>query len=234
MSRKQTLIALCAAALAAVVVTGYFVLPRSSAETARAPRSGSNFEITAADHTLGDPKAGLVLIEYAAPICPHCARFEANVFPKLKKNYIDTGKVYFVFRIFPLSPYDGAAEKLARCLPADKYFSFMDMLFRNQPKWDPEYAAQNGALGTPDGVHAAMVRMAGTAGLSPERAQHCMSDPALDAHINTVAIEAQNRYKINSTPSFVLDGNPVPPPYMREWAYEDMANVLDTALAAKK
>ena len=110
------------------------------------------------------PRPVLVLIEYAAPICPHCARFNEGVSAKIKKTYIDTGKIYYVFRVFPLSPYDGQAEKLARCMPADKYFSFIDLLFRSQPKWDPEYAAQNSALQTPEGVKAALVKMAGDSG----------------------------------------------------------------------
>jgi protein-disulfide isomerase len=233
-SRKQILIALGAIVLIAIAVTASLWWPRSSAEAGTTPRSGKGFQIIASDHTMGNPKAQTVLIEYAAPICPHCARFEENVFPKIKKNYIDTGKVYYVFRVFPLSPYDGAAEKLARCLPKDRYFSFIDMLFRGQPKWDPEYAEQNAALQTPDGVRAALVQMAGNAGMSQSRADHCISDTSLDDQINNVAVDGQNRYNVSSTPTFVLDGKAMDPPYMREWGYDDMAQLLDQALAAKK
>ena len=98
------------------------------------------------------------MLEYAAPACPHCARFDETVFPLLKKNYIDTGKVFYIFRVFPIMPADGAAEAIARCLPADKYFRFIDLLFRNQKIWDPEYGVTD--------VRGGLVQMARIAGMS--------------------------------------------------------------------
>jgi protein-disulfide isomerase len=195
--------------------------------------SGHGFEVTASDRTLGDPKAKLVLIEYAAPICPHCARFSANVFPQVKKNYIDTGKVLYVFRVFPLAAADGAAEKLARCVPRGRYFGVIDLLFRNQPQWDPEYGETTPALQTPDGVHAGLLKIAAMAGLSAGDADKCMNSSADDERINKVGMEAQARYNINSTPSFVLDGALLQPPYMAEWSYADIAKALDGALTGK-
>ncbi len=107
-----------------------------------AAASGQGYEILPTDRTLGNPNAKVVLIEYAAPSCPVCADFNAQTFPQLKANYIDTGKVFTSSASFPLRADDGAAEKIARCLPEDKYFSFIDLLFRNQPKWDVEYGVQ--------------------------------------------------------------------------------------------
>ena len=68
---------------------------------------GANYVITPDDMTMGNPKAKVVLIEYAAPRCPHCAHFAEETFPPLKKNYIDTGKVLYVFRVLPLAAADG-------------------------------------------------------------------------------------------------------------------------------
>src|SRR5579863_3661123 len=121
--------------------------------TATAAAAGPGYTLTDHDRTMGNAKAKLVLIEYAAPSCPVCAQFNSATFPQLKADYIDTGKVYYLFRLFPLRADDAAAEKIARCLPEDKYFPFIDLLFRNQPKWDVEYAQENPALGTPQGVH---------------------------------------------------------------------------------
>ena len=69
-----------------------------------------------------------------ARIAPH---FNNEIMPEIKKSYIDTGKVLYVFRVYPIGAPDGVAEKLARCMPKAKYFPFMDQLFRTQPEWDP-------------------------------------------------------------------------------------------------
>ena len=108
---------------------------------------------------MGNPKAKVVLIEYAAPTCPHCAHFNETVFPQLKQKYIDTGKVYYVFRVFPLHPSDVAAEAMAVCLPKDSYFQFIDLLFRNQKDWDWEYQVQD--------IHGGLVKMGRIAGMTP-------------------------------------------------------------------
>jgi len=182
------------------------------------------FTVTAHDRTLGNPRAPLVLIEYAAPICPHCAKFEIEDFPVLKANYIDTGKIFYVFRVYPLRPDDGPAEKLARCVPKQKYFTVMDLLFRNQSKWDgAEY---------PDITddHAGLILVARLAGLGPAQADKCMNDPALDDSINQVAQDGAQKYNITGTPTFVLDGLPG----MAGELWPDLRQRLDSALAARK
>ena len=89
------------------------------------------------DRTQGSKTAPLTVLEYAAPTCPHCAHFDMDIFPQFKKDYIDTGKVFFIFRVFPLNPVDVAAEAMARCLPEDNYFQFLDLLYRNQAEMGP-------------------------------------------------------------------------------------------------
>ena len=87
------------------------------------------------DMTLGSAKASVTITEYASMSCPHCAAFEQNVFPMLKSKYIDTGKVRFVFRAFPLDIKAAAASMLARCVAGDdvaKYYEAIDVLFKQQ------------------------------------------------------------------------------------------------------
>ena len=81
---------------------------------------------------LGDPKAPNVVIEYASMTCPHCQRFHAEVYRPFKEKYIDTGKVYFIFREFPLDPLATAAIMLARCAPKERFFPLVDLLFDHQ------------------------------------------------------------------------------------------------------
>ena len=96
---------------------------------------------------LGDPKAPNTVIEYASMTCPHCQRFHRDVYPAFKTKYIDTGKVYFIFREYPLDPLATSAIMLARCGPKDRYFPLVDLLFDHQSDWafvqDPVTALQN-------------------------------------------------------------------------------------------
>ena len=229
MLRKQILIGLGAAVVIALGIAAYFVLSPSSDATAAAG-TGPNYTITPHDRTQGNPKAKVVLIEYAAPSCPVCAAFNAQTFDQLKKDYIDTGKVFYVFRIFPLRPDDGAAEKIARCLPEDKYFSFIDLLFRNQPKWDVEYASENPALQTPDGVRAGLITLGRIAGMSADEVNKCMANTSEDDIINKVASDGEAKYNIQGTPTIVVNGVSQG---ARFFPYDDLKKILDSALAGK-
>jgi protein-disulfide isomerase len=87
------------------------------------------------DEALGTPNAPLTVIEYSSMTCPHCAEFHLNTFPGVKKRYIDTGKVRFIFREFPLDSLAVAASVLARCAGSGNYFRVVDMLFARQKEW---------------------------------------------------------------------------------------------------
>ncbi|HEY4078112.1 MAG TPA: thioredoxin domain-containing protein [Rhizomicrobium sp.] len=223
MSRKSLLIALGAVVLIAAAAIGYYVV-NGSGSTATA--AGAGYEVLPTDKTQGNPKSKVVLIEYAAPSCPVCAAFNEMSFGKLKTNYIDNGKIFYVFRVFPIAPEDGPAEKLARCLPEDKYFPFIDLLFRNQRKWDHEYGL------TPDQVHEGLILMARIAGVSAEQADRCMApNKAEDDRINKVSADGESRYSITGTPTFIVNGvsagaGNIP--------YETLAKLLDTELAKQK
>ncbi len=84
---------------------------------------------------MGPESAPVTIIEYASMTCPHCAAFENTVFPELKKKYIDTGKVRFILREFPLDGLAAAAFMLARCAGPDKYYPMVETLFNQQQKW---------------------------------------------------------------------------------------------------
>jgi protein-disulfide isomerase len=182
---------------------------------------GKNFVVTPDDMTMGNPKAKVVLIEYAAPRCPHCAHFAEETFPPLKKNYIDTGKVLYVFRVLPLAAADGVAEKLARCQPRDKYFPFMDNLFRTQKEWDDMYGVTD--------VRGGLLKQSKAFGMTEAQFEACIADTKRDAVINQVAEEGVKRYNLSSTPSIVING--VLTPDVAEYA--PLAKALDAALAGK-
>ena len=225
MSRKA-IIAIVLVVILAAIGIGYYVISNPGSDALASDGSKNvGFTLVPTDRTMGNPKAPVTLIQYGAPTCNICAYFAANEFPQLKREYIDTGKIFYVFRVFPLRPMDGDVEKMARCLPEDKYFGFIDLLWRNQPKWD---AAEYPGIADP---HGELMQQARIAGMSTEQAEKCIANKAEDERINKVSAEAEQKYNLTGTPTFVVDGVPqssgaVP--------YADLAKVLDAALAKKK
>ncbi|HEX4177071.1 MAG TPA: thioredoxin domain-containing protein [Rhizomicrobium sp.] len=220
MSRKTLFILLGLVVLIVAAGVGYYFMS-GSGDTSTA--SGQGYEIVPTDRTQGDRNAKVVLIEYGAPSCPVCANFNAQTFPELKAKYIDTGKIFYVFRVFPLRPDDGTAEKIARCLPEDKYFSFIDLLFKNQPKWDVEFGVQS-----PEGVHDGLVLLGRIAGMSAQQVDQCIANKAEDDRINKVSSDGEARYSITGTPTFILDGTNVGSGNI---PFDTMAKLIDAELA---
>jgi protein-disulfide isomerase len=218
-SRKTWII--LAVAVALIAGGAYFFLRDGDMQTVAAPSTSGGYEPLPTDHTLGKPAAKVVVIEYASPTCPVCAHFMINLFPKLKSDYIDTGKIFYVYRTFLRGPDDAVAEKLARCMPKDKYMSFTDSLFRNQSRWDYEFG-----IPSPDGVHAALVQLAGEAGMSPADADRCIASAADEAAISKVGEDGVAKYAVNATPTFVINGQ-------AQAGFDDFFGRLDRALAGK-
>ena len=223
MSRKS-LIGIGLVVVLVIAGIAWFVMGNQGSSDAGTPGS-PGFALVPTDRTMGNAKAKVVLIEYGAPSCSICAAFFQEVFPKLKRDYIDTGKIYYVFRVFPLRELDGDAEKMARCLPEDKYFPFIDQLWRNQPKWDN---AEYPGIADP---HAALVQEGRIAGMSAEQVDQCINNKEEDDRINKVAAEAEQRYSINATPTFILDGTPLSAGSV---PYDQLSKALDAEIAKKK
>lgn len=222
MNRRQIIIAVIVLALIALGVGTYMVMTPDNDAGLASGGSAYSFKITSYDRTLGDPKAPVQVIEYAAPTCPVCAHFNATMFPAMKR-YIDAGKVFYVFRVMPLNQVDVAAEGMARCLPADNYLEFIDLLFRNQAKWDPD------GHDIPD-VHAALVGMGRIAGMTADQVDKCIEDVGQQKKTEAVAKEANDVYGVNATPTFFVDGQRAP--YFR--TADDVKAYLDQVLAQKK
>lgn len=142
---------------------------------------------------IGDPDAPVEIIEYASLTCSHCGTFHNNTYPLLKERYVETGKVRFVIREFPLDPLAMAGFMLARC-EEDKYWPVVDMLFEKQREW--AYVER------PLDALSQMMRQAG---FSQEKFESCLRDQALYDGINMVRAEGERR-GVNSTPTFFVDG----------------------------
>jgi protein-disulfide isomerase len=150
---------------------------------------------TAPEMTLGSPNAKVTIIEYASITCPHCARFNEDVFPQIKKKYVDTGQVRYVFREFLTPPANVAAAGflLARCAGKDKYFSVIDALFHSQ----------NEIFSTGD-VRGVLFRVGRGAGLTDDQITACIQDEAALKALNDRVEKAINVDKVNATPTFKI------------------------------
>ena len=154
-----------------------------------------NPDIGPEDRVLGDEGARVTILEYSSLTCPHCAQFHSEGYRHLKSAYIDTGKVKLVFRDFPLDGLALRAAALAECVPAERYFPFLQLLFEGQQSW----AGSNDPL-------TELVRLGQLAGLGQEYAKACLQDEARMERIIQERLDGQKEYKIDSTPSFIIDG----------------------------
>jgi protein-disulfide isomerase len=149
------------------------------------------------DMALGPANASVTIIEFASMTCPHCAAFNKDVFPKIKSEYIDTGKIRYVFREFPLDIKAAAGSMLARCIAKDdsaKYFAVVDMLFRQQDDWVMKNTTET------------LARIGKQAGLSQQAVEDCLKDQALLDKIAADQKYANEVLKVNSTPTFFING----------------------------
>lgn len=147
------------------------------------------------DQVMGKADAPVTIIEYASMTCTHCAHFHATTWPVLKKNYIDTGKVRFILREFPLDPLATAGFMLARCAGEGKYYPVVDLLFDQQQSW--------AFVDKPVDALLATVKQAG---FTKESFESCLKDQKLFDGINQTRQLAADKLGVNSTPTFFING----------------------------
>ena len=162
-----------------------------------------------AEMVMGNPKAKVTVIEWGSVTCPHCAAFNAEVFPAFKKKYVDTGQVKFVFREFLTAPaaISAAGFLIARCAGPSKYFAVTDDVFKSQPELFSSVDA-NGNL-DPQKVVGVLKRIGGTAGLNEDQVMACITDPVTTAALQERVNNAVEVDKINATPTFQVGGTKV-------------------------
>jgi protein-disulfide isomerase len=146
------------------------------------------------EKTQGDPKAPVTLIEYAAVTCPHCADFFMHQYPEIKSKYIDTGKVHFIFREFPLNALDMAGFMLARCAGDDKYFPIVDTLFEKQKEWVIQKPLEP------------LMAIAKQAGFTKESFEACLTNHQVEDGLKTVRERAAGKFGVSGTPTFFING----------------------------
>ncbi len=154
-------------------------------------------DVSLEELTLGDPNAPITIIEYASMTCSHCAEFHNKTYPDLKKNHIDTGEVKFIFREFPLDKLAMATSMLARCVDNEISMAFIEILFKNRDRWISENALNE------------LKNFSKQAGLDSNEFDACLNNQQLLDDLIAGKEKAIEDYKINSTPSFIINGEVV-------------------------
>lgn len=167
---------------------------------------------------MGDPNAPVTMVEYAMFTCPHCADFNKDVFPKIKENFIDTGKVKLIFREVYFNAPSLWAALIARCAPADRYFGIVDLLFETQAGW----------LNSSDGatIMKNLYGIGRQAGLTDAQMDACRQDQAFSEALVADYQRNMTADGIDATPTFIINGQKVD-----NLSYEEIAAKLNAALA---
>ena len=171
------------------------------------------------DMAIGPADAKVTVTEFASMTCPHCAAFNAETFPKIKAEYIDTGKIRYIFREFPLDIKAAAGSMLARCIAKDdagKYFAVVDLLFRQQNDWVVKNTTET------------LTRIGKQAGLTQQQVEACLKDQALLDKIAADQKYASDVLKVDSTPTFFINGEKI----KGETSFDDFAKKINAALGA--
>ena len=200
------IVSTAAVAASAALAAGAAPEPDRTIDMATVLKPGTLPELT-----VGDP-SGVPVVEYGSLTCPHCATFSRETFPELKKDYIDTGKVRFIFREFSRNSLDVAAFLLARCVGDDKAFAAIELLFSQQDKWafvdkplEPLIAAMR------------------PAGLTHDQAMACLKDQSKADAMLAIEKRATDEIKMTGTPTFVIDGKV----YGGELSIDQLKAILD-------
>lgn len=148
------------------------------------------------DIIIGSADAPNTIVEYASMTCPHCAQFQKEVFPELKTKYIETGKVRYMLREFPLDNLAAAAFMLARCAGNDRYYPMVDAMFATQENWVVPGADAKDKL----------LQIARQAGISKEQFDQCLANKELFSKIVQTREMAHEKFQVDSTPTFFVNG----------------------------
>lgn len=168
---------------------------------------------------IGNPDAAVTVIEYASFTCPHCRSFHENTFDELKADYIDTGKINFIYREVYFDRYGLWAGMLARCGGSDRYFGFVDALYESQSDWT--------AGGDPATIAGNLRKLGRTAGLGDEEVTACLSDQAMAEAMVASYQENSEADGIESTPSFMINGTKY-----SNMPYDEFKTILDEELGS--
>src|SRR5712692_3988529 len=202
-TRRHLLMGATAVAVVVASGAGYYLWSRPDAAVAQ-PAAGLDASTAdlmtpgpLGDQIMGAADAPVTIVEYASMTCPHCAHFHETVYPEMKKKYVDTGKIRFIFREFPLDPLAAAGSMLARCAGKDKFFPLVETLFAQQKEWVTQKPLQP------------LLGIAKQAGFTQESFDKCLANQEVLNGIEEARQRAAQKLGVQSTPTFFINGKVV-------------------------
>lgn len=214
LTRLGTISALLTAALALTVALGMAPVGKSMAQDASDIDTSTIVEMT-----LGDENAPVTLIEYASFTCPHCASFHAGPYKELKANYIDTGKVHFIYREVYFDRFGLWASMVARCAGPERFFGITDEIYKTQADWS--------RAGGPAEIAAELRKIGRLAGLEEDTLEACLQDANKAQTLVAWYQENAEEHDITATPSFILNGRKV-----SNQSYADFSAMIEAELGS--
>jgi protein-disulfide isomerase len=175
--------------------TGPVLAQTTAAEPPKSSGKVADIKLTANEYTLGPADAKIVIVEYASLTCPHCAQFHTQVLPGLKKEFVETGKVRYVYRDFPHDRLALGAAMIARCAGRENFFGFIDTFYAAQGQWT---GASNPL--------SALGNLARLGGMSQKKFDACLKNVEVQNEILRQRLEAANEFKVQTTPTVFVDG----------------------------
>ncbi len=192
----------------------------SSAAFAATPVNTTFYEPA---YVVGSPSAKVTVEEYASPTCPHCARFDAQIYPQIKQKYVDSGRVKFVFREYLTEPVALAASSyiVARCAGKSNYYKFIEDVFKSQAEM---------ASGKPGSEPVlVLMRIAKTYGLDSDKFHACLADPKAVSSLGERLDHAISVDNVDGTPTVIVNGKKIDPG-LGEWTMDKIAPAIEQAL----
>ncbi|MDE4192011.1 DsbA family protein [Phaeobacter gallaeciensis] len=217
MSGVFAVVAVAAGAYAISGLSGQNRLPENPLVGAAYAQDAEVDTSTITEMVQGAEDAPVTLIEYASYTCPHCANFHTGPYKKLKEEYIDTGKVKFIYREVYFDRYGLWASMIARCAGPEKFFGMTDLIFKEQSDW----ARAGGATEIVD----ALRKIGRLAGLENDQLEACLQDGTKAQTLVTWYQENAEEHDVTATPSFVLNGKKI-----ENQSYESFKALIDAEL----
>ena len=211
--------------VAAIIAAGAYFLMQGNVtevqvtqvETPEQPDNAAAASSAIEDMVLGDANAPITMIEYASYTCPHCGSFHQNTYPQLKAEYIDTGKVKFIFREVYFDRFGLWASMIARCGGQERFFGITDLMFKTQADWT--------RAGEPVAIADELRKIGRLAGLNDEELNSCLQNEESAKTLVEWFQANAARDEINSTPSFLINGSKY-----GNMSYSEMKSLLDGML----
>ena len=196
MKTRNILTHLAVSAAALLLLTTVSAVAQDTAQPPQPNGRVADLRVTDKDYTLGPTDAKIVLVEYASLTCPHCAQFHTQVLAGLKKEFIDTGKIRYIYRDFPLDRLALGAAMIARCSGRDTFFGFIETFYGSQSNWA---RASNPAQ--------ALAKLARLGGMSQNKFDQCLQNVDIQNEILNQRLQATNDFKVQSTPTVFVNGD---------------------------